>query len=319
MDPPIKAASLLEVRNLSVSVSSWKETKELIHRVSLSVHRNEVLVLLGESGSGKTVLSRSLTKLFPPTRPMILEGSVVFEGRQLLSLDEPELRPIRRKMIRYVFQDPMQSLNPLANLRTQLHLSNESTSGNDSLLKDTLELVGLDAKQVSGLFPHQLSIGMAQRVCIAMAVLPSPSLLIADEPTSAVDASLRYQLIDMLMSIQRRMAMSLILITHDLVLARSYGTRIAVLYGGRIIESAPREAFFEKQLHPYSRLLVHATQTPNTIVADQTPPPLPGGTIAESGCRFHLHCPIVRERCRESEPDLEQSPGEREVRCFFWK
>lgn len=319
MNPPIKAESLLEVRNLSVSVSSEKETKRLIHKVSFIIRRNEVLVLLGESGSGKTVLSRSITKLFAPTRPMILEGSVVFEGLELSSLDELELRPIRRKKIRYVFQDPMQSLSPVANVRTHLYHSADTRSRNDSMLKDLLKSTGLDAKQVLDLFPHQLSIGMAQRVCIAMAVLPSPSLLVADEPTSAVDASQRYQLIDMLISIQRRMGMSLIFITHDLVLARGFGTRIVVLYAGRIIESAPREAFFKKQLHPYSRLLVNALQTSGTIVEARSSPPLTVAAIPERGCRFHFDCPIAREQCREAEPDLEQSAEEREVRCFFWK
>jgi oligopeptide/dipeptide ABC transporter ATP-binding protein len=180
--------------------------------------------------------------------------------------------------------------------------------------------VGLEADQVVDLFPHQLSMGMAQRACIAMAILPSPYLLIADEPTSAVDASVRRTLIDLVTSIQRSTGMSLILITHDLDVARTYGDRIAVMFAGRIVESASRKTFFEKQHHPYSQLLVDAQPQRNRVIPTSgSAPYFTTGTIPDSGCRFHLQCPIAKERCKEAEPELEQTSNEREVRCFYWK
>lgn len=320
MNTNVETPRLLAVSNLSVSVPSENGTRELIHRVSFSLRHHEVLILLGESGSGKTVLSRSLTRLFPPTRPMILEGSVIFEGRHVLSLDDAGLISLRRTRIRYVFQDPAQSLNPLATVRTQLRLAGDAPSNDDSSLKKTLRSVGLEADAVMDLFPHQLSVGMAQRVSVAMAILPSPSLLVADEPTSAVDASMRKKLIGVLASIQRGQGMSLILITHDLDVARAYGDRIAVMYGGRIIESASREAFFETPLHPYSRLLVDAQPGAGKVIPATGPASsLATGTIPDVGCRFHERCPKADQRCRESEPELERTSDEREVRCFYWK
>jgi oligopeptide/dipeptide ABC transporter ATP-binding protein len=309
---------ILKAANLTVSASSPGGNSVLIHDVSFSAYEREVLIVLGESGSGKTILSRSLTKLFPAASGLRIDGSVTFEGRQLLSLSESELIFIRRRRIRYVFQDPMQSLNPLARIGHQMHLAADGRSDNDRDLHNTLRLVGLDdTEELLDRYPHELSIGMAQRVCIAMAVLPSPALLLADEPTSAVDASLRRRILDLLISIQRSSTMSLVLITHDLDVARWYGDRIIVMYGGRIIETAPRKTFFESPLHPYSRLLLdahHASQR-RTGLPDTTPEPVIAD-IPRQGCAFQPRCPMAEKKCRESAPDLEPFPGEREVRCF---
>lgn len=320
MNPSHDTPHLLEVRSLSVSVSSGEGTRELLHQISFILRRHEALTLLGESGSGKTILGRSITRLFPATHPMIVEGSIVFEGRRVLTFDEDGLARLRRTGIRYVFQEPVQSLNPLATVRAQLRMANDSSSGGDATLKNALRNVDLDADRVLGLFPHQLSVGMAQRVCIAMALLPSPSLLVADEPTSALDAPLRRTLIDLITSIHRGGTMSLFMITHDLDVARAYGDRVVVLYGGRIIESASREAFFAKQLHPYSQVLVDAQPRAGKVIAvPASASSITAGTIPDRGCRFHAHCPKVEQRCRESEPELERTADEREVRCFYWK
>jgi oligopeptide/dipeptide ABC transporter ATP-binding protein len=321
MNTTAEANNLLTVSKLSVSALSTVGRRVLIHEVSFSVRENEVLIILGESGSGKTIISRSLTGLFPVTSAVRIDGSVTFDGQQLLNLGERELSSIRRHRIRYVFQEPMQSLNPLARIGRQMRLASDGPSNNNEDLHNTLGLVGLEnSDEVLDLYPHELSVGMAQRVCIAMAMLPSPALLIADEPTSAVDASLRRRVLDLLISIQRSRTMSLVLITHDLDVARWYGDRIIVLYGGRIIESARREAFFERPLHPYSRLLIDAQPgaqqqaapshpTAESVIAD----------VPQHGCSFQPRCPIAGEKCKEVEPELEQLPGEREVRCFFWR
>lgn len=309
---------LLDATNLSVFVPSPAGERVLIRGVSFSVREREVLIFLGESGSGKTILSRSLTRLFPPSSAMRIDGSVTFEGRELLALREAELSRVRRRRIRYVFQEPMQSLNPIATIGRQMRLAIDGSPDDDGDLHNTLRLVGLDnSEEILGLYPHELSIGMAQRVCIAMAVLPSPALLIADEPTSAVDASLRLRILDLLISLQRSRAMSLLLITHDLDVARCYGDRIIVMYGGRIIETAPWEAFFEKPLHPYSRLLVDAQ--PGAQQRSGPPGPAPAPVIVDiphRGCAFQPRCPVAEEKCKVSAPDLEQFPGQREVRCF---
>jgi oligopeptide/dipeptide ABC transporter ATP-binding protein len=318
MDNAPDAHNLLTAANLSVSAPSPGGRRVLIHGVSFSVREGEVLIVLGESGSGKTILSRSLTRLFPATSAVRIDGSVTFEGQQLLTLNEGELSLIRRRKIRYVFQEPMQSLNPLARIGEQMRLATDGPSNNNTDLHTTLRLVGLeDNEEILDLYPHELSIGMAQRVCIAMSVLPSPALLIADEPTSAVDASLRRKILDLLISIQRSRVMSLLLITHDLDVARRYGDRIMVMYGGKIVESAPWKAFFERPLHPYSRLLVESQPAAQKRAS---PPDLKAevvmADVPHQGCAFQPRCPIAENRCKESAPDLEQFPGEREVRCF---
>jgi oligopeptide/dipeptide ABC transporter ATP-binding protein len=317
---PTEAHNQLDVTNLSVSTASMGGRKELIHDVSFSVNRREVLVLLGESGSGKTILSRSLTKLFPPGSGMHIEGSVHFEGQQLLHLGTKELSFIRRRKIRYIFQEPMQSLNPLSKIRAQLRLADDDSSTDETVLNDTLRLAGLhNGEEVLDLYPHQLSIGMAQRVCIAMAVLPAPSLLIADEPTSAVDSSLRYALLDLLVSIRQSSGASLILITHDLDVARSYGDRIIVVYGGRVVESSHRVKFFEEPLHPYSRLLIDAHRQIGNPAVSNIPEKSPAREMPGTGCRFSSRCPIADDKCTKAEPELELTPDGREVRCFYWK
>jgi len=321
MDTTTVPNHLLKVANLAVSVLSNGGRRELIHDVSFNVRVNEVLIFLGESGSGKTILGRSLTRLFPTASAVRIDGSVTFEGQQLLALGERTLSTIRRHRIRYVFQEPMQSLNPVAKIRQQMRLASDHPTKDDRVLHDTLGLVGLDkSEEVLSRYPHELSIGMAQRVCIAMAVLSSPALLIADEPTSAVDASLRRRILDLLIAIQRSCRMSLVLITHDLDVARWYGDRVIVMYGGKIIESAAQKAFFESPLHPYSRLVVDAQPTGQKLSASSglTSEPVIVD-LPQQGCAFQPRCPIAENKCKEVEPELERLSGEREVRCFFWR
>jgi oligopeptide transport system ATP-binding protein len=321
MNSTSEARHLLEVKDLSVSASAKGARRELIHQVSFTVCEKEILAVLGESGSGKTILSRSLTKLFPATSTLRFGGSVMFEGQELFNLNEKELAAVRRRGIRYVFQEPMQSLNPLSRIGHQMRMASDSRSINDEVLHDTLTLVGLEnSEEVLHRYPHELSIGMAQRVCIAMAVLPSPSLLIADEPTSAVDPSLRRKILDLLISLHTSRSMSLILITHDLDVAQAYGERIIVMYAGEIVESALRKDFFERPLHPYAQLLVDA-QNP----AQQDANPLSVAKepdiahVPPHGCSFLLMCPRAGTKCERVRPELEQLPGNREVRCFYWR
>ncbi len=321
MDTATETPHLLDVAHLSVSVFPGPGKSDVIHDVSFCVRANEVFTLLGESGSGKTILSRAVTRLFPAASSVNVDGLVTFEGRPLFALAERELAAIRRSRIRYVFQEPMQSLNPVATIRKQMQLASDLPADDDTFLHDTLRLVGLDnGEEVLGSYPHELSIGMAQRVCIAMAVMSSPGLLIADEPTSAVDASMRRKLLDLLMAIDQSRAMALIMITHDLEVARWYGDRIAVMYGGRIVEHAERRALFETPLHPYTRLLINAHSRDQNIAAPlgMTQDPAAGDPPPQ-GCVFEPRCPFAKVKCKEADPAPETVTDSREVRCFYWK
>jgi peptide/nickel transport system ATP-binding protein len=321
MDTAAETPHLLDVAHLSVSVLADAGRSDVIHDVSFRMRAHEVLTLLGESGSGKTILCRAVTRLFPAASTVKVEGSVTFDGRPLFTLTGHELADIRRTRIRYVFQEPMQSLNPVATIGKQMRLASDLSADDDTFLHDTLRLVGLDnGEEVLGSYPHALSIGMAQRVCIAMAVMSSPALLIADEPTSAVDASMRRKLLDLLMAIEQSRAMALIMITHDLEVARWYGDRIAVMYGGRIVEHAERRALFETPLHPYTRLLINAHSPDQNIAAPlrMTKDPV-GGDPPLRGCVFEPRCPFAKAKCKEAEPAPETPTDGREVRCFYWK
>ncbi len=250
---------LLNVSNLNVTYTDTAISRRIIEDVSFSVNTATVLAIVGESGSGKTTLCRALTRLFSQSSRLKVRGVVQFNSSDLLHCTDEMLRHIRQTQIRYIFQEPQQALNPVLTIRRQM----EFASGKQSIAQDELipilNSVGLgDAVGVSNSYPHQLSIGMAQRVMIAMTLMPKPSLLIADEPTSAVDASLRYRVLDLLKSFQQQDRMAMILVTHDLCVARRYADHVAVIQNGRIIEYATTNEFFEKPQHPYSQKLLDA-------------------------------------------------------------
>ncbi len=249
----------LEVERLSVLSLNKPEPEVIVGETSFVLEKGKTLALVGESGSGKTTLCRALTRLFPPSMKHTLHGTVRFNDVDLLTCTDENLRDIRRREIRYVFQEPQQALNPALSIRTQMALASDSDSNSEDAVHEALHSVGLESPhEVMRLYPHQLSIGMAQRVMIAMAVLPHPSLLIADEPTSALDASLRFQLLDLLKSLQLQNGMAMILVTHDLAIARKYADDIAVMRDGVVLELSSSTAFFQEPSHPYSQLLLRA-------------------------------------------------------------
>ena len=247
--------ALLRVSGFQVTIAG-AGPRRVVADVQFHIDRDETVILLGESGSGKTLLSRAITGLVGNRQGISVSGEVHFEGQPLLTLDEEKMRAIRRRKIRYVFQDPMQALNPLATVRTQMTLASP-VSVNDVTLVQHLAAVRIPrGEEVLPLYPHQLSVGMAQRILVAMAVMPSPALLIADEPTSALDASLRFQVLDLIQSVRTLHHMSVLLITHDLTIALKYGHRILILHDGRIVESATTEEFRRSPQHEYSKLLL---------------------------------------------------------------
>jgi microcin C transport system ATP-binding protein len=248
---------LLQVERLTVSSARSSQSHAIVDDVSFTLQTGTALALVGKSGSGKTTLSRALTKLFLPTDNLKISGSVSFDNIDLLSCDAETLQRLRRHAIRYVFQNPQQALNPVARVRTQLQGSRVTKRYDEAVLTEAVTAVGLPLNSLD-LFPFQLSIGMAQRVAIAMAVLPKPALLIADEPTSALDPSHRYQILDILKSLQRQNAMSMIIITHDLDIARRYADHIAIMLEGKLVEHKSCAEFFEAPQHDYSKQLLHA-------------------------------------------------------------
>ncbi|MGA9365619.1 MAG: ABC transporter ATP-binding protein [Bacteroidota bacterium] len=321
---------LLDVQALSVHVPLYGSSIELLHDVTFSLTSGEVFVLVGESGSGKTTLARALTSLFPSGLGASIHGRVEFDGSDLLRIEPRSLRQLRRKEIRYIFQEPGVALNPAFRLRAQTRfLTAQGRKGHNSAgtvrehsFHQSLLAMGVtDPAEALDSYPHQLSVGTLQRMLIAAAIAPHPRFLIADEPTSAVDAVLRYQILDLLVSICRNEAMTLLLITHDLEIARRYGDRIAALYAGRILEISRKDEYLHNPLHPYSQMLLRALPTPTSSLDSM---PSSSGSVPSfmelpKGCKFHPRCYKVQADCRKLEPELISTDNHRKVRCPYWK
>ena len=278
--------------------------------VDLTVERGECLALVGESGSGKTTVARCALRLVEPTA-----GSVRFDGEDLLALAPRELRR-RRRRFQIVFQDPWSSLNPVQRVESivgePLEIHERLGHGpRRERVRELLGTVGL-SPDLAGRRPHELSGGQRQRVGIARALAVRPDLLVADEPVSALDVSIRGQVLDLLGGLQERLGLSLLLIAHDMAAVEKLADRVAVLYLGRVVELAPKAALFSRPLHPYTVCLLSAVPRPepghrrDRIVLQGDPPsPL----APPPGCPFHTRCPIARPRCAEERPPLAQVEG----------
>ena len=270
------AAPLLRVRDLSVSFSTPTGELAAVRKVSLDLDRGETLALVGESGSGKSVTALSIVQLLPYPVARHPSGSIEFRGRELLGAKEMVLRAVRGNRIAMIFQEPMTSLNPLHTIEKQVnevllvHKRLRRAAARARTL-ELLRLVGLsEAEQRLGAYPHQLSGGQRQRVMIAMALANEPDLLIADEPTTALDVTIQAQILDLLRRLQRSMGMALLLITHDLGIVRAMAARVCVMTEGEIVEAGPTAEIFERPQHPYTRRLVEAEPrgAPNRIAPD---------------------------------------------------
>jgi oligopeptide/dipeptide ABC transporter ATP-binding protein len=321
---------VLNVDGVEVLAPSNGRSIELLHDISFALKEGEVFVLAGESGSGKTTLARALTNLFPRSLDISLRGAVRFGEANLLTCELSMLRKIRGADIRYVFQEPSSSFNPTLRVRAQVRLlsSSQWDSGTgskkvrDEAMSQSFNAMGIkDLEKILSSYPHQLSVGTLQRILIAAAIAPRPRLLIADEPTSAVDANQRYQILDLLQAYCRMHAMAILLITHDLQIARRYGDRVAVLYAGRIVETSKQTDFFAKPLHPYSKMLLESVPSASASLESMSPASGAVPAIADlpSGCKFHPRCPKVQMDCKEQEPELLSIDQDHRVRCPYWK
>jgi oligopeptide/dipeptide ABC transporter ATP-binding protein len=329
MEPrkPTPGGALLEVRDLSTRIPiEGGGAVQAVNGVSFRVARGESLALVGESGSGKSMSALSILGLAPrPAR--VIGGHAWFEGRDLLSLPANELRKVRGRGIGIVFQDPATSLNPVLTIGRQLTEGlREHFQLSDAALQvraaELLSRVGIpDAKERLASYPHEFSGGQRQRILIAMAIACEPSLLIADEPTTALDATIQAQIVELLKGLQKTLGMAILWITHDLALVAGLVERVAVMYAGSVVETAPVRDLFKRPRHPYTLGLLGAmprADAPPGSAANLAPipgsPPDLRGEIA--GCAFAPRCPMVIDRCRgERPPLLVIGPGH-EGACF---
>ncbi len=318
------AERILEVKNLVTKFRTGKHSAvTAVDHLSFHINRGEILGLVGESGCGKSVTSLSLMGLFEGSTGFVDQGEILFEGSDLTKLSRREIRTIRGKKISMIFQNPMSSLNPMMRIDTQLieaiRLHKEigrAEAGRKAA--ELLSQVGIpDPEQILRSYPHQLSGGMSQRVMIAMAMSCEPELLIADEPTTALDVTIQAQILELMQELERKKNTAILLITHDLGVVAEMCSRAMVMYAGRIVESAPVEALFRSPRHPYTRGLI--ASVPKLGSGVRSLPSIPGSvpdlSLMPEGCKFAPRCRYGTERCRREEPELlEITPGHL-VRC----
>ncbi len=318
------AQTLLSIKNLKTAFTTYEGKFLAVDGVSFDVHKGEVMGLVGESGCGKSVTALSILRILPDPPGRVVGGEIIFEGRDLLKLPEAEMRAIRGGRIGMVFQEPMTSLNPVFTVGDQVAealVVHKDMTKEKALARaaELFDLVGLpDPKRQVGNYPHQLSGGMRQRVMIAMAISCEPSLIIADEPTTALDVTIQAQILELLNDIRKKFDTAIILITHDLGIIAQMADRVAVMYAGRILEYARTDDIFYDPLHPYTEGLLASIPKPGEKVRrlKAIPGMVPKMTELPGGCKFLPRCQYAKPSYAESEPELvEVKPGHL-VRCF---
>lgn len=320
---------LLDVRNLRTSFFTEGGEVRAVDDVSFSVSRGRTLGIVGESGCGKSVTSLSIMRLIPSPPGRIIGGQILYQGQDLVALSEDQMRRIRGNEISMIFQEPMTSLNPVYTVGNQiieavtLHQGLGARDARDKAI-EMLKLVGIPApeKRVDD-YPHQLSGGMRQRVMIAMALSCNPQVLIADEPTTALDVTIQAQILDLLRDLQQKVGLGLILITHDLGVVAEMADEVVVMYAGRVVEQAPVVELFKNPQMPYTRALLNSlptlTRDPSGKIRKDRLEAIPGivPNLLELpvGCRFQERCSLVAEECRAVEPSLREAGANHLVRC----
>ena len=313
--------ALLDVKELSVHFGDEKTPFKAVDRISYQVNQGEVLGIVGESGSGKSVSSLAVMGLIDFPGRVSAKG-LSFEGKDLLSLAPKEKQELIGADIAMIFQDPMTSLNPAYTVGFQImeaikaHQSGSKKERRERTL-ELLRLVGIpDPESRIDVYPHQLSGGMSQRVMIAMAIACKPRLLIADEPTTALDVTIQAQIVDLLLELQQKECMSLILITHDLALVAEAAHRIIVMYAGQVVEEGQAEDIFREPKHPYTQALLRSLPefAEGKSRLQSLPGVVPGKYDRPQGCLLNPRCPYATDLCRRVEPELRQV-GNRQVKC----
>jgi len=315
---------LLKLENLQTHFFTDDGVVRAVDGVSYEIHAGETLAVVGESGSGKSVTALSILNLVPSPPGRIVGGRILFKGRDLASLSPAEMRAIRGKEISMIFQEPMTSLNPVYSCGEQIIetvVLHEQVGRRQARIRaiEMLKLVGIPLpEQRVDEYPHQMSGGMRQRVMIAMALACRPSILIADEPTTALDVTIQAQILELLNRLQRELGMAVLLITHDLGVVAETADRVAVMYAGQVVEYCDVDAAFKRTLHPYTSGLLASLPrlgAPRDALR-VIPGNVPNPARFPAGCRFHPRCPVVEDRCRAQEPPILTFDGDHHTRCW---
>ena len=320
---------LLEVKNLKTYFDTDEGTVKAVDGVSFHLDRGETLAVVGESGSGKSVMSLSMMRLIPTPPGRIAGGEILFEGEDLVKKSEREMRRIRGNDISMIFQEPMTSLNPVYTVGDQIAEAIVLHQGKSKrqamvLAAEMLDLVGIPepGKRVKN-YPHQMSGGMRQRVMIAMALSCGPKLLIADEPTTALDVTIQAQILDLMRKLQDEIGMSILFITHDLGVVAEVADRAVVMYAGRAVEEAHVNDIFADPKMPYTLGLLNSIPRVDRAAVHQErlqaiPGNVPNPLNLPEGCAFHPRCRFAQEKCKIAIPELENTGGGHMVRCVRW-
>ena len=313
--------SLLEIKDLRIHYVTDDATVEAVNGISLTIEKGETLGLVGETGAGKTTTALGVLRLVPDPPGKIVEGSILFEGRDIMRLKDSELRKIRGNEISMIFQDPMTALNPVLRVGEQvaevirLH---EGCSKAQAMKRaiEMLEMVGIRGERSTD-YPHQFSGGMKQRVVIAMALACKPKLLLADEPTTALDVTIQAQVLDMMRDLKERLDTSMLLITHDLGIVAEICDKVAIMYAGEIVEYGDIFQIFENVKHPYTVGLFGSLPSLEKDVRRLNPIEglMPDPSDLPKGCSFHPRCPYATERCAREEPPYVEAEAGHFVRC----
>ena len=319
---------ILRINELTTEFRIPEGVVPAVNSVSFSLHAGETLCLVGESGCGKSVTALSIMRLIPDPPGRIAGGTIEFEGRNLLTLSEEEMRRIRGDQIAMIFQEPMTSLNPLFTVGDQiaevyLEHTDQNRSASWNSAEAILGRVGIpEPAQRSRQYIHEMSGGMRQRAMIAMALACNPSLLIADEPTTALDVTIQAQILSLMRELQERSGAAILLITHNLGVVAELADRVIVMYLGRVVEDAPAEELFNRPLHPYTRGLLASVPFPGrkSVLGKKGLAEIPGIVPSmfdiPNGCVFNPRCTLAREGCRAKPPQLIEPGKDHHVACW---
>lgn len=314
---------LLEIKNLEIKYITDSEVVNAVNKIDIELDKGETLGLVGETGAGKTTTALGIMKLVPNPPGKITDGSIFFNGKNILELPEEEVRKIRGNEISMIFQDPMTSLNPVMTVGEQIAeviQIHQNISSHEAMekAKEMLELVGIPGARHSE-FPHQFSGGMKQRVVIAIALACSPKLLIADEPTTALDVTIQAQVLDLMNELKEKFKTAMLLITHDLGVVAQVCDKVAIMYAGEIIEYGTLEEIFENTKHPYTMGLFGSIPSLDEEKTRLIPIKglMPDPTNLPSGCKFHPRCPHATELCAKQEPKNTLINGSHRVKCLI--
>jgi len=318
---------LLEIRSLSTQFFTEDGVVRAVENVSFEINSGEILSLVGESGCGKSVTGLSILRLIQSPPGKIVSGEILFDGENLLGLGEKAMERVRGNEISMIFQEPMTSLNPVFTIGDQIMeaiLFHQGMGKAEARRRaiDMLDRVKIPSPEIRvDAYPHQLSGGMRQRAMIAMALSCQPKLLIADEPTTALDVTIQAQVLNLLREIQREMGTSVMLITHDLGVVAEVADRVAVMYAGRIMEYGPIDAIFSQLRHPYTKGLLESIPQlrEKKKRLDAVPGQVPDPMNLPMGCKFHPRCYLMIDECKKVEPPLFRVNGNHFSRCIRWK